>query len=212
MRAIAHELIALLERLATLGPLPRVKRLLLPPPGADGTHAGEFCAVELDDGSLGLSFVLLGDTLDALTGARSGHSGERLAGADPLQLARRLDGGTPVERALALAAINAMTDSVIGSTRPSASAVMPPLRTRRRTRTGRPDFRDQRNLPLPHPRRSAHSDRTSHAAELGDGAAAQDRAHRRPLNNRHAQIPNPGNRRRSGHSRLAADDARVRRL
>ena len=36
MRAIAHELIALLERLAALGPLPRVKRLLLPPPGADG--------------------------------------------------------------------------------------------------------------------------------------------------------------------------------
>ena len=43
-----------------------------------------------------LSYVLLGDTLDALTGARSGHSGERLAGADPLQLARRLEGGTPV--------------------------------------------------------------------------------------------------------------------
>lgn len=105
MRAIAHELIALLERLAALGPLPRVKRLLLPPPGADGTHAGEFCAVELDDGSLGLSFVLLGDTLAQLRGG----AGERLAAMPALELARCYAESEGVQRTLGFAAVNALT-------------------------------------------------------------------------------------------------------
>jgi hypothetical protein len=63
--------------------------------GDEAPKDAKFCAIELQDGAFGLSYVLLGDTLDALTGARSGHSGERLAGADPLQLARRLDGRQP---------------------------------------------------------------------------------------------------------------------
>ena len=112
--ALAPVLIAQLEAIAARFPPPRVARLHIPAdaPGDEAPKDAKFCAIELQDGAFGLSYVLLGDTLDALTGARSGHSGERLAGADPLQLARRLDGGTPVERALALAAINAMTDSV----------------------------------------------------------------------------------------------------
>jgi uncharacterized protein (DUF4213/DUF364 family) len=112
--ALAPVLIAQLEAIAARFPPPRVARLHIPAdaPGDEAPKDAKFCAIELQDGAFGLSYVLLGDTLDALTGARSGHSGERLAGADPLQLARRLDGGTPVERALALAAINAMTDAV----------------------------------------------------------------------------------------------------
>lgn len=105
MRAIAHDLIALLERLATLGPLPRVKQLLLPPPAADGTRDGEFCAVELDDGSLGLSFVLLGDTLAQLRGGEAGS----LAGLPALDLARRYAEGEGVQRTLGFAAVNALT-------------------------------------------------------------------------------------------------------
>ena len=69
MRAVATEMVALLERLAAVASLPRVLALHLPPPSADGTRDGEFCAIELEDGSLGLSFVLLGDTLAALRGA-----------------------------------------------------------------------------------------------------------------------------------------------
>jgi hypothetical protein len=112
--AMAPVLIAQLEAIAARFPPPRVGRLHIPADahGDEPPKDAKFCAIELQDGSFGLSYVLLGDTLDALTGARSGHSGERLAGADPLQLARRLDGGSPVERALALAAINALTDSV----------------------------------------------------------------------------------------------------
>jgi len=109
---LASALIAQMETIAARLVPPRVARLHIPAdaPGDEAPKDAKFCAIELQDGAFGLSYVLLGDTLDALTHAQAGS--ERLAGADPLQLARRLDGGSPVERALALAAINALTDSV----------------------------------------------------------------------------------------------------
>ncbi len=112
--SLARELVAQIETIATRFAPPPVARLHLPAdaPGDDTPKDARFCAIELQDGAFGLSYVLLGDTLDALTGARAGAAASRLAGADPLQLARRLDSGSAVERALALAAINALTDSV----------------------------------------------------------------------------------------------------
>lgn len=112
--SLARELVAQIETIATRFAPPPVARLHLPAeaPGDDTPKDAKFCAIELQDGAFGLSYVLLGDTLDALTGARAGAAASRLAGADPLQLARRLDSGSAVERALALAAINALTDSV----------------------------------------------------------------------------------------------------
>lgn len=105
MSSIARDLLSLLERLAVLGPLPRVKRLHLPPPAADGTRDGEFCAIELDDGSLGLSFVLLGDTLARLRAS----DGEGIAGLPALDLARWYLEGAGAQRALGFAAVNALT-------------------------------------------------------------------------------------------------------
>lgn len=106
MSTVAADLLALLERLAAeAGPLPRVAALHLPPPAADGTRDGEFCAVELDDGSLGLSFVLLGDTLATLRGPL----GTELAGLPALQLAQRYARDTGARRALGFAAVNALT-------------------------------------------------------------------------------------------------------
>lgn len=106
MRQVATDLIALLERLAGVIALPLVRSLHLPPPAAEGTRDGEFCALELDDGSLGLSFVLLGDTLPTLRG-RAGH--EPLAGTPALELARRYASGRGAERAVGFAAVNALT-------------------------------------------------------------------------------------------------------
>jgi hypothetical protein len=106
--AITLQLGAIAER----WPTPRVRRLHVPQRGAaPGEHDAEFCAIELDDGAFGLSYVLLGDTLDALLAAH-GAGALPLAGADPMAMAWRLVDGNAVERALALAAINAMTDSV----------------------------------------------------------------------------------------------------
>ncbi len=109
---LASVLIQQLETIAARLVPPRVARLHIPAdaPWDEAPKDAKFCAIELQDGAFGLSYVLLGDTLDALTHAQGGS--ERLAGADPVQLARRLDGGSPVERALALATINALTDSV----------------------------------------------------------------------------------------------------
>ncbi|MDH5538643.1 MAG: DUF364 domain-containing protein, partial [Rhizobacter sp.] len=70
------------------------------------TRDGEFCAIELDDGSLGLSFVLLGDTLADLRG--SGEA-QALAGMPALDLARRYANATGAQRTLGFAAVNALT-------------------------------------------------------------------------------------------------------
>jgi len=106
MSRVATDLIALLERMADAGPLPRLQALHLPPPAADGTRDGEFCAIELEDGSLGLSFVLLGDTLTTLR-RRGGQ--DALAGMPALELARRYADATGAQRAVGFAAVNALT-------------------------------------------------------------------------------------------------------
>jgi len=107
MSAIAADLVALLERLGRAGPLPRVQALHVPPPAADGTRDGEFCAIELEDGSLGLSFVLLGDTLATLR-APGAHDAA-LVGMPALALARRYADASGAQRALGFAAVNALT-------------------------------------------------------------------------------------------------------
>ena len=106
MPTIARDLIDALEPLAALGPLPRVKQLLLPPPAADGTRDGEFCAIELEDGSLGLSFVLLGDTLARL---RAPGRHDALTGMPAPALARCHAHSEAAQRTLGFAALNALT-------------------------------------------------------------------------------------------------------
>ncbi len=108
MSTVSTELVALLERLAEALPLPlpNVRALHLPAPSAAGTRDGEFCAIELDDGSLGLSFVLLGDTLATLRG-RGAHAA--LGGTSALELARCYAEATGARRALGFAAVNALT-------------------------------------------------------------------------------------------------------
>ncbi|WP_066337511.1 DUF364 domain-containing protein [Azohydromonas lata] len=102
----AHDALALVDQLAALGPLPQVKALHLPPPPAPGAMRGEFAALELDDGSIGLSYVLLGDTW---AGLRRERERMDLAGADALSLARLYAGGNPLLRTLGFAALNALT-------------------------------------------------------------------------------------------------------
>ncbi len=105
--SFAEEYIAQLDRFAARSAIPRVRALHLPPEYVPGMeNKGEFCALELEDGSLGLAFVLLGDTLEQL---RAGSEGFGLAGADALALARRFAQGEGVARTLGFAAANALT-------------------------------------------------------------------------------------------------------
>lgn len=103
----AETYLAQLERFAERGPLPRVRALHLPPATIDPLPGdrGEFCALELDDGSQGLSYVLLDDTLARM---REG-GGLALAGADALELARAYVSGSGIQRTLGFAAANALT-------------------------------------------------------------------------------------------------------
>lgn len=105
----AAEIVAQVERLAQRLPLPPVRALHLPQPQADGTRDGEFCAVELEDGSLGLSFVLLGTPAGATLRELRQRDRSTLPGTPALALARAYAERQGAERTLGFAAINAIT-------------------------------------------------------------------------------------------------------
>jgi uncharacterized protein (DUF4213/DUF364 family) len=119
--SFATDYLGQLERFAQRTRLPTVRALHLPPDPAPGASRGEFCALELDDGSLGLSYVLLNDTLARL---RTLDPSLGLAGADALQVARRYAAGPLAQRTLGFAAANALSACLYrrAGWRPPASA------------------------------------------------------------------------------------------
>ena len=100
------DVLALVGRIARLEPLPPVAALHLPGEAARGSRDGEFCGLELADGSIGLSYVLLGDTLEQLLASRPGAS---LAGMPAAELAGWYAAADPVRRTLGFAAVNAIS-------------------------------------------------------------------------------------------------------
>jgi uncharacterized protein len=102
----ATDYLTRLERVAQRASLPRVKALHVPPDPAPGEPRGEFCALELGDGSLGLSYTLLDDTLVRM---REIDPTLELAGADALQVARRFVTSTGAHKTIGFAAANAIT-------------------------------------------------------------------------------------------------------
>lgn len=102
--SVAGEVVGLLERLAAVAPLPRVRGLHLPPADKAGEKKGEFCALELESGVMGLSYVLLGDTRERLAELDA----TSLRNADALQVARWYASGEGVRRTVGFAAANAL--------------------------------------------------------------------------------------------------------
>lgn len=84
----------------------RMRALHLPPAPWNGLKDGEFSAIELDDGSLGLSYVLLDDSLARLS---SGEATDGLIGEDALQVARWWRDRDGAARTLGFAAVNALS-------------------------------------------------------------------------------------------------------
>lgn len=105
MSVVAETLAALEHAFAGRAPL-RVRALHLPAAAPDAGKDAEFGALELDDGSLGLCYLLLDGTLDALA---ADDVANRLTGTDALALARTWVIGTGPQRALGFAAVNALT-------------------------------------------------------------------------------------------------------
>lgn len=91
--------------LAAAAPLPRVRALHLPPSPWNQHRDGEFGAIELEDGSVGLSYVLLNDALAQLTQNPQGG----LVGADPLTVARWWLDPRDVRSTVGFAAVNAIS-------------------------------------------------------------------------------------------------------
>lgn len=106
--SLAHDVVHQLQRAFADRPPPRVRALHLPPVPWTGNKDGEFGAIELASGALGLSYLLLDDTL-----ARVAAAGAALQGADPLLLARDWANaprhGNAPRAALGFAAVNALT-------------------------------------------------------------------------------------------------------
>lgn len=106
MSEFKQEMLALIERAFRSLPVPRVRALHLPPAFTRGSKDGEFCALELADGSIGLSYALLAGTQEAIASERAQLD---VAGMDALELAARYRSGHALPRALGLAAVNALS-------------------------------------------------------------------------------------------------------
>lgn len=87
--------------------LPPVTDLYCPPGRGLGRDA-EFLALQLADGSIGMAYTLLGDTLERLLASDL----KEPLGRAPLELARGYADRDPVARALGLAAFNAISHHV----------------------------------------------------------------------------------------------------
>ena len=101
--------VALAERVAARLGHPRVRALHLPPAQPAAKKDAEFLAVELEDGSIGFSYVPVGATAPV---TRSRPDACAVAGADAAALARGYAGSDPVARAVGFAAINALTQQL----------------------------------------------------------------------------------------------------
>jgi uncharacterized protein (DUF4213/DUF364 family) len=88
---------------AALGPA-RVQRLVLPPLLENPGKEGEFCAVQLDDGAVGLAFTLLRGTLAALH-----ERADDPRSAPAMKLVEGYATGDAAARTVGLATINALT-------------------------------------------------------------------------------------------------------
>jgi uncharacterized protein len=108
MPAITDLYVALAGRIAARLGNPRVRALHLPPPEAEPKDA-EFCALELEDGSIGFSFLKLGTIERDL---RSHPDLAAYAGMEALALARGYAGEDPADKALGFAAINALSQQL----------------------------------------------------------------------------------------------------
>ena len=103
------DFLALVARMAERFEPPRVRGLIMPDASKAHGRFTKFCALELDDDSIGLTCVLPGDTLRVLVGLRSGTA---LVGLPSNELASWYGCTDEARRTLGFAAINALSQSL----------------------------------------------------------------------------------------------------
>ena len=107
--AIDTDLVAAAGRIAAALGGPRVRALHLPPAHLRTGKEAEFCALELDDGAIGMSYLWLAGIEDAV---RDADGLRRLPGSPAAALAGGLATTAPGARALGVAALNALSQSL----------------------------------------------------------------------------------------------------
>ncbi len=121
-QSITELYVELAARIARRLGSPRVRALHLPPPS--GMQESEFCALELDDGSIGFSYIQLAGT-EAMLRERYGARG--IAGLEALTLIQEFADGDPAARALGFATLNALSQQLFSRARWSPAASGDPL-------------------------------------------------------------------------------------
>ncbi len=106
MPTVADLYVALAERIAAGLGHPRVRALHLPPAEGAAAKDAEFCALELEDGSIGFSYVRIGAVESLL---RSHLDAGVFVGMQAAELARGYAANDPAAKALGFAAINALS-------------------------------------------------------------------------------------------------------
>jgi len=109
MAPITEVYVALAERIAAKLGRPRVRALHLPWRQEQTSRDAEFCALELEAGAIGFSYVRLGETEAAL---RARFDPAAFVGREAASLARGYAGSEPAARALGFAAINALSQQL----------------------------------------------------------------------------------------------------
>ena len=111
MSELATDLLHVVSQLASAQPLPLVRQFELPPQSPmpavkDSGRTNNFAALVLEDGSVGMTYVALDQ---ALQGLRRSPQLNSIKGMDPLEIASLYQRDAGWQRALGLAAINAIS-------------------------------------------------------------------------------------------------------
>jgi uncharacterized protein (DUF4213/DUF364 family) len=109
MTTIASEHRSMIEYIAENLALPVIKSLYIPPPEAAESKNGEFGVLTLEDGTVGLVYLLLSNTLQAI---QSKEITARLIGRNPAEVALAFEAGDEIEKALAMGAFNVISQFV----------------------------------------------------------------------------------------------------
>jgi len=99
----------MIEYIAANVALPAIKSLYIPPPEAAESKNGEFGVMTLEDGTVGLVYLLLSDTLAAI---QSKEIAEGVVGKNPADIALAVEGGNEIDKALAMGAFNAISQFI----------------------------------------------------------------------------------------------------
>ena len=107
--SIERDFLALAERISAGLGAPRVRAFHLPTREPSSANEAGFCALELEDGSVGMSFVLADDRSRLVHASRSLKG---IPGRDALSLAEGCLAQDPAARTLGFAAINALSQQL----------------------------------------------------------------------------------------------------